>query len=540
MLALGGCTVSGTVGVVGDGTTSADEAETSGGPAESGFDSTGPLPALDLPPTQPTLCEALGIDEELAPCNLSAPPESFEPRIRWTWQGAGERTDALTPALVANLTDDNGDGLVDLCDTPDVVVQVSEPPPEGNLSMAPPAALAILDGATGAVHRIIEANALAGYAPALGDLDGDGSIEVVVVRDAGGEDGARLAQLVGYGADGSVRFEGGTTWRRNVRGAVAIADLDADGSAELVVDSLIADAQGNERASVTRTPTALLPTVADLDGDGNPEVVWGAIAANLSRTVYDVRDTIPDGIPHVANLDNEPEAEVFLTTAEGFVVLDADGTVRLGPLRPPTVGRRPLPASEETWMRPAAVVDLDGNNRADIIVTVGDRLGAINVNLEAGAFELQWSIEITDRTGASSATAFDFLGDGRAEAAYADEQQLYLAETAGRTVLTAPRTSLTVFEYPVVADVDNDGSADLVVTSSTAANGSSAPTVRVFAEALGSWVPSRRIWNQHTYHVTNVGEDGSIPRQEVRTWRLLNTFRANAQIEQGLVCQPEP
>ena len=526
--------------MVGDGTTSADEAETSSGPTSGEDESTGPTPALDLPPTQPTLCEALGIDEELAPCNLSAPPESFEPRIRWTWQGSGDRTDVLTPALVANLTDDNDDGLVDLCDTPDIVVQVSEPPPRGNLALAPPATLAILDGASGAVHRIIEAEALAGYTPALGDLDGDGSIEIVVVKDAGGEDGARLARLAGYGADGSLRFEGDATWRRNVRGAIAIADLDADGSAELIVDSIIADAQGNERASITRTPTALLPTVADLDGDGAPEVVWGAVAANLGRTVYDVRDAIPDGIPHIANLDNEPEAEVFLTTAEGFVVLDADGTIRLGPLRPATVGRDPLPAGEETWMRPAAVVDLDGNNRADIIVTVGDRLGAINVNLEAETFELQWSIEIADRTGASSATAFDFLGDGRAEAAYADEQQLFLAETAGRTVLTAPRTSLTVFEYPVVADVDNDGSADLVVPSSRAANGASAPAVRVFAEALGSWVPSRRIWNQHTYHVTNVGEDGSIPREEVRTWRLLNTFRANAQIEQGLVCQPEP
>ncbi len=140
----------------------------------------------------------------------------------------------------------------------------------------------------------------------------------------------------------------------------------------------------------------------------------------------------------------------------------------------------------------------------------------------------------------SSVTAFDFLGDGRAEAAYADARQLFLIDTTGRTVLTAPRTSLTVFEYPVVADVDNDGSADLVVPSSQSATGASAPAVRVFGEALGSWVPTRRIWNQHTYHVTNVGEDGSIPRQEVRPWRILNSFRANAQIEEGLVCQPEP
>jgi hypothetical protein len=68
-----------------------------------------------------------------------------------------------------------------------------------------------------------------------------------------------------------------------------------------------------------------------------------------------------------------------------------------------------------------------------------------------------------------------------------------------------------------------------------------APTVQVVRDAMDRWVPARRIWNQHTYHVTNVREDGTIPQYESPHWQALNTFRTQAQIEAGGgVCQPEP
>ena len=54
------------------------------------------------------------------------------------------------------------------------------------------------------------------------------------------------------------------------------------------------------------------------------------------------------------------------------------------------------------------------------------------------------------------------------------------------------------------------------------------------------WIQARRIWNQHTYHVTNVREDGTIPQFEPPSWQSLNTFRTNAQIEGGAVCDPQP
>ena len=96
------------------------------------------------------------------------------------------------------------------------------------------------------------------------------------------------------------------------------------------------------------------------------------------------------------------------------------------------------------------------------------------------------------------------------------------------------RTSGTLFEYPSIADVDNDGSAEILVVGY-----SSVPAIRVFGDVTDGWVSARRIWNQHSYHVTNVREDGSIPQIEPPNWQTLNTFRAQAQIaDDGATCLP--
>jgi hypothetical protein len=98
-----------------------------------------------------------------------------------------------------------------------------------------------------------------------------------------------------------------------------------------------------------------------------------------------------------------------------------------------------------------------------------------------------------------------------------------------------------LIEYPVVADVDNDQSADIVVVSN--ANGQTGNflhTVEVLQDQDKRWIPTRRVWNQNAYHVTNVREDGTIPKTMAKSWQRLNTFRTNAQIESGGDCAPPP
>jgi len=78
-------------------------------------------------------------------------------------------------------------------------------------------------------------------------------------------------------------------------------------------------------------------------------------------------------------------------------------------------------------------------------------------------------------------------------------------------------------DMPIVADVDGDTHAEIVVGSN---NHAAALTqgVRVYG---GNWTTTRPLWNQHAYHITNVNDDGSIPAAATSSWTQDNSYRAN-------------
>src|SRR5262245_2829979 len=105
-------------------------------------------------------------------CGEAAPPNSFAPVSKWSWKSTellGEWVGSLASPLVANMTDDNGDGKVDLCDVPDVVVTIG----------GKPGKIVMLSGDKGQVEATFEGSVLGWVDPAIGDLDGDGIAEVV-------------------------------------------------------------------------------------------------------------------------------------------------------------------------------------------------------------------------------------------------------------------------------------------------------------------------------------------------------------------------
>jgi hypothetical protein len=55
--------------------------------------------------------------------------------------------------------------------------------------------------------------------------------------------------------------------------------------------------------------------------------------------------------------------------------------------------------------------------------------------------------------------------------------------------------------------------------------------VYLYGDANDEWVPTRRVWTQHTYHVTNATSAGNPPEAELDNWTSdgLNNYRQNSQ-----------
>src|SRR5207237_1641725 len=80
---------------------------------------------------------------------------------------------------------------------------------------------------------------------------------------------------------------------------------------------------------------------------------------------------------------------------------------------------------------------------------------------------------------------------------------------------------------PTIADVDNDGVAEIIVPTSVNQPAGAPPRhgVLVVGDVQGNWRPARRIWNQSQYNITNINEDGSVPRVPRNNWQVFNNLR---------------
>ncbi|MFZ9889400.1 MAG: FG-GAP repeat domain-containing protein, partial [Myxococcota bacterium] len=291
--------------------------------------------------------------------------------------------------------------------------------------------------------------------------------------------------------------------------------------------------------------TGLLSVVADLDralvaGKFTQEVVTGrTVYTSTGAIKWQADSALPDGFPAIGDFNDDGIADV---------VVSADGTVRIHDGEDGVVIWGPVEIEGTTAgsyggrIGPPTVADFDGDGKPEIGVAGKSQYVALSVNLPVEpaptfAEAKLWSVATQDASSnMTGSSVFDFEGDGKAEVVYNDELKLRVYDgSTGAVLYEQANTSYTALEYPIIVDVDNDGRAEIVVSTNdfecedvltNCTKGFAG--IRVLGDAENNWVSTRRIWNQHSYHISNINEDGTLPSQEAPSWVEHNTYRLNA------------
>jgi hypothetical protein len=482
---------------------------------------------------EPTVNQCLPVDPEQIDCFVPPPPPGeFQPTIAWKWTGstvAPAWNQVMMMPAIANLTDDNLDGAIDERDSPDIVFHTfagSNYGADGIMRAVHGATGVEIWSASDAALRVVP-----GSAVAIGDIDLDDEPEILACGTAAGG----LQPLLAFEHDGTLKWA--TTDPAVVCGYAgpAIANLDQVGPPEILVRYTVVDADGSVRWA--KPGGHLYSSFYDIDDNGFLDVVGGNVAYDKDGVeLWSRAGDYGDGFHAIADLDGDHAPDVVLVNSSAHLVMAFRGSdgADLWPA-PQDVNQGVATPEGPVGGGPPTISDFDGDKKPEIAVAGG--YGYVVFEGESGAPKwFRSTIDLSSRATGSS--VFDFEDDGIAEVLYADERQLHVYRgTDGAPLLTMCNSSGTLWEYPLVVDVDNDERAEIVVARNnyafpTCLDGTPADTgIAVIEDALDNWVRTRRIWNQHTYHVTNVNEDASIPPIEADNWQILglNDFRQNVQ-----------
>ena len=654
---------------------------------ETTFDEAGCLCLDDWDCPEYLHCEQGLCQGRPEPASCLIPPEPFSasiPAQEIVWGGTAdialapqspfpESVQVVMTPLVANLNDDNGDGLIDEGDLPDIIFMsfcnssfsrdgvlraihgggdrrgqdlfaslgertwYEDQPLDtvsdyecSNAILDPTAGIAVanLDLLGGAhpepeIVGIHETDGIVVYnhrgeiitrgflgqgpgigpnpTPSIAQLDGKGMAEVIVSRTvytfARVDDELQILD----------RFTGSEARGINNQGGIScVADLDGDGRAEIIAGGTVyslpqapADAIRTEEcvinggninptneeeerwcnselnvvwiaseANQDRQPRVDSPTegfcaVADIWGadplmppgpsnplDQRPEVIiinngkLFIMDGESGHVIYSQRYSASNndlgGAPNVGDFDNDGFPEVGSAFASGYVMMDLQA---------------PTEACPE-WLEFTEDSENNGLSARPERIP-GDQCSA-DSDCAEGAICLTglckcahqgWRRKTEDGSSrVTGSTLFDFNGDGSVEVIYNDECffRIYDGST-GETLFVQPSESRTRIEHPIVADVDADGNAEIVFSTSTESGFCSIRNqnsslgvpyaelynsgIEVWGDPQDRWVPARKVWNQHAYHVTNISESGDVPTDELEGWdttgnRSYNTYRA--------------
>ena len=333
-------------------------------------------------------------------------------------------------------------------------------------------------------------------------------------------------------------------------GTPNFADFNGDGYPEVYVGNAIFDAAtlkrlcagpetGNKGLSHRGTPYSAaqphrtyyaIPFACDVMGDGRLELICG-------NTIYDVNIvsrttpalnsisegktiTPPAGFPqdgHVvlADLDIDGEIDILVVNdLSDDITEDYNYFYAYKPSTGTVLFEHQLFCRATGY---PAICNLDDDPRPEILFidyqydTASEKMYCLRY--EGTGLNTVWTIHHHDPSGMTSMVFFDFNFDEKPEIVFRDAYHLNIINGQnGQVLYSYPMYSGTAGEHPIVADVNNDGHAEIIVPGLLeyydGVNGHG--NLLVFGNP--AWQDARKVWNQYAYNVTNVNNDLTIPQ----------------------------
>lgn len=449
------------------------------------------------------------------------------PKLKFEWDYSKSFEPSYNRVMSTPVVGDlDGDGV------PEIVFTTFK----GN-AYTSPGYIRVINGADGHEEWTADKPELMAYgtiAPLLIDIEGDGKAEVIYLNKA-----ASGTNVIALNYDGTQRWIINKPTSATVTDdSLSATDLDRDGIADIVAPGFVV----SEKNKMPYIKTQL-ELVAGYNIPLNLQLAQPSSKPKMNIVnAMGIMDMYGKTVAKFNKTGHPAVADIYPDQAGSEIVLIGGGTFQVYSSQGKILVDKTLTEHTENTCSgtigggQATIGDFDGDEKSlEIAVATGRSLTIYDVkgNKIAGSLTRDCS---SRKTGVAS---FDFNGDKKPEIVYADEQYLRIYELDGslnlRPIWEIKNPSGTLSEYPVVADADGDGYADLVVSQNSYSYDATPDSpfyqmngVRAFGPTVkGSWMPTRAVWNQHNYFITNVTDDLRPTTTTYTMGQLPKSFKRN-------------
>jgi hypothetical protein len=334
------------------------------------------------------------------------------------------------------------------------------------------------------------------YDVAIADLDGDGKPDVVVTDEFSGA----FSVYRNTSTNGDISFAQRADFATgNGPAGIAVGDIDGDGKLDLVVANSSNNTVSVYRNTSTNGSISFAPRVdfatgsepfglaiGDIDGDGKPDIVvtnWQdstvSVLRNMSSSgsisfaskVNFASGTNPHGAA-IGDLDGDGKPDVVVTNGVGNTVsvyrnVSTSGSIQLAPK---------VDFSTGVLAYYLVIADVDGDGKPDLVVA---NTGPVTVSVlrntsTSGSISFASKVDLATTSNPSGVAMGDIDGDGKLDLVVANYNSSTLSvfrnTSSSGAISFGSKVDFGTGSHPwciAMGDIDGDGRPDIVVTNST-------------------------------------------------------------------------